>query len=75
MRALSELLSALRTPGTPQPNGPPAPELPAWNSYPQLAYDLSPMALQLTNVRESDFPQLQDQLRVELERAKAFLEG
>lgn len=48
---------------------------PAPGEDPDLTYDLSPSALQLTNLRESDFPPLQDRLRAELERAKEFLDG
>jgi HD-like signal output (HDOD) protein len=40
----------------------------------ELAYELSPAALQLTNLSEADVHALQDQLRVELERAKEFLD-
>jgi hypothetical protein len=29
----------------------------------------------MTKVREADFPELQDKLRAELERAKEFLDG
>lgn len=48
---------------------------PAPGEEPDLTYDLSPAALQLTNLRESDLPPLQDLLRAELERAKAFMDG
>lgn len=39
----------------------------------ELAYELSPAALQLTGLREDDLLALQDPLRAELERAKDFL--
>jgi putative nucleotidyltransferase with HDIG domain len=41
----------------------------------ELWYDLSQTALQMTNLREDDLSDLQDQLRRELERAQEFLEG
>jgi putative nucleotidyltransferase with HDIG domain len=48
---------------------------PAPGEDPELTYDLSPAALQMTNLREADLAPLQDQLRAELERAKDFLDG
>ncbi|MEZ6013914.1 MAG: HDOD domain-containing protein [Planctomycetota bacterium] len=40
----------------------------------ELTYDLSPSALQLTGLREPDFPPLIERLTQELERAKEFLD-
>jgi len=50
-----------------QPDSPPVDD-------PQLAYELVPMALQLSNLRESDFQPIHDGLRSELERAREFLQ-